>query len=64
MTFNPSLQYLNQVLVERINDPEASLPKMNENIADYLKPDMEMYTRAEKEVSAFDESFAFKEVEA
>jgi hypothetical protein len=37
---------------------------MNENIADYLKPDMEMYTRAEKEVSAFDESFAFKEVEA
>jgi hypothetical protein len=47
MTFNPSIQYLNQVLVERMNNPEAPLPPINENITDYLKPDIEMYTRAE-----------------
>ena len=64
MTFNPAIQYLNQVLVERINEPDAPLPRINENIADYLKPDLEMYSEAQQEVSAFDEAFKLNEVEA
>ena len=63
MTFNPSIQYLNQVLVERINNPEAPLPPINENITDYLKPDIEMYSRAEEEVSAFDQAFTLNQVD-
>jgi len=51
------------VLVERINDPEASLPTINENIVNYLKPDIEMYTEAEEQVSAFDDAFKLTEVE-
>jgi ATP-dependent DNA helicase 2 subunit 2 len=31
-TFNPSLQYFVQVITERITDPSASVPEMNENI--------------------------------
>jgi len=51
------------VLVERINDPEASLPTINENIVNYLKPDIEMYTEAEEQVSAFDDAFKLTEGE-
>ena len=46
LTYNPSIQYLNQVLVARMNDPDVALPKIKENIVDYLKPDIEMYTNA------------------
>lgn len=31
-TFNPSLQYFAQVITERITDPSAPVPEMNENI--------------------------------
>jgi len=46
-----------------MNNPGAPLPKIKENIVEYLKPDIEMYNNASKEVSAFDGAFEFKEQE-
>lgn len=40
-----------------MNNPGDPLPKIKENIVEYLKPDIEMYNNARKEVSAFNEAF-------
>lgn len=33
---------------------------MNENIANYVRPDKQLYENAQEEVSAFDEAFELK----
>ena len=58
MTFNPALQYFGQVVSHRITHPESvELPPLNENIAEYVKPDKEMFEAAQEEVSAFESAF-------
>ena len=48
MTFNPALQYFGQVVSHRITHPElAELPPLNENIAEYVKPDKELFEAAQ-----------------
>ena len=54
MTFNPALQYFAQVVTERMTDPAAPIPEINENIKEYLRPDKEMYEKAQTEIEAFD----------
>ena len=61
MTFNPAIQYFNQTVVHRIQNPESrEIPQLNENIAEYVRPDRELYTEAQEEVSAFDEAFELR----
>jgi hypothetical protein len=58
LTFNPALQYFNQVVVNRISNPDvAELPQLNEGIANYVRPDRHMFEQAQNEVSAFEEAF-------
>ena len=58
MTFNPALQYFGQVVSHRITHPEAAdLPPLNENIAEYVKPDKELFQAAAEDVSAFESAF-------
>ena len=58
MTFNPALQYFGQVVSHRITHPESvELPPLNENIAEYVKPDKELFEAAQEEVSAFESAF-------
>ena len=58
MTFNPALQYFGQVVTHRITHPEsAELPPLNEAIAEYVKPDKELFQAASEEVSAFESAF-------
>ena len=58
LTFNPALQYFGQVVTHRITHPEThELPPLNEAIAEYVKPDKELFQAAEPEVSAFEEAF-------
>jgi hypothetical protein len=46
------------VVSHRITHPDAAdLPPLNENIADYVKPDKELFQQAAPEVSAFEEAF-------
>ena len=58
MTFNPALQYFGQVVTHRITHPEsAELPPLNEAIADYVKPDKDLFEGAAEDVSAFESAF-------
>lgn len=45
-TFNPSLQYFAQVVTDRITDPVAPIPEMNENIQQYMRPDLNLFYAA------------------
>jgi ATP-dependent DNA helicase 2 subunit 2 len=46
------------VVSHRITHPEsAELPPLNENIAEYVKPDKELFEAAQQEVSAFESAF-------
>jgi hypothetical protein len=37
-----------------MTDPAAPIPEINENIKEYLRPDKEMYEKAQTEIEAFD----------
>lgn len=61
LTFNPALQYFGQVVTHRISHPEAQeLPTLNETIAEYVKPDKELFQAAQPEISAFEEAFTLE----
>jgi hypothetical protein len=49
------------VVTHRIENPPevagAELPPLNENIAEYVKPDKELFEEAKEEISAFEEAF-------
>ena len=51
MTFNPTLQYFAQVVTHKIsNEKEGDLPELNANIAEYVRPDREMFEEAAEEL--------------
>jgi hypothetical protein len=50
-------------MTERMTDPAAPIPEINENIKEYLKPDKEMYEQAQKEIEGFDKAFELKAAE-
>ncbi|CDW74323.1 atp-dependent dna helicase [Stylonychia lemnae] len=61
ITFNPALQYFSQVVVHRITEPaQQELPQLNQQIAEYVKPDKKLFQQAEDEISAFEEAFELK----
>ncbi|TNV73932.1 hypothetical protein FGO68_gene16167 [Halteria grandinella] len=66
LTFNPALQYFGQVVTHRIaNPPEVAgteLPPLNQAVADYVRPDKELFEEAKDEVSAFEEAFPLQPV--
>lgn len=53
-------------MTHRIANPPAEgaaeLPQLNENIAEYVKPDKELFEEAAPEVSAFEEAFKLEYV--
>jgi len=45
-------------VIHRVSHPEDNqLPQLNENIAEYVRPDRELFQEAQQEVSAFDDAF-------
>jgi len=49
------------VVTHRISHPDSQeLPPLNAAIADYVRPDRELFEEAQQEVSAFDEAFELK----
>ena len=40
-----------------------SLPPLNRTIAEYVKPDREMFMAAEEEIAAFEEQFELQHIE-
>ena len=73
MTFNPALQYFAQVVTHKIThayreggDPNSmgpALPPLNATIAEYVRPDREMFMQAEEEIANFDEAFELEAIE-
>ena len=66
MTFNPALQYFNQVICSKmVMKPEERakigeddpIPEMNQNIIDYVKPDRQMFEQASQEIEEFHKNF-------
>ena len=58
LTFNPALQYQQQVVVQRILEPQnEDLPKLNEDIENYVRPDQELFRHAQNELQEFDQAF-------
>jgi len=58
------LQYFAQVVTHKITKPDdaGELPELNENIANQIRPDRELFENAEQEISAFEDAFDLKEV--
>jgi len=61
-TYNPAIQYFGQVVCDKIknqgdNKKIKELPAVNPAIEEYVRPDREMFERAEAEISAFDSVF-------
>jgi len=58
-TFNPTIQYFNQVVTHKAVNPEQAgvLPKMNEAIDEYLNQDQEVKEAALPEVEEFEAAF-------
>lgn len=58
LTFNPALQYFAQVVTHRIQHPETQeLPPLNEAIAEYVKPDAQLFMSHLEDISVFDDAF-------
>lgn len=64
MTFNPVLQYLYQCIQHRALHPEdKKLPSLDERIANYIRPDKNLFEKAEAEVAAMSKAFELKKIE-
>ena len=62
-TFNPTLQYFYQCLTAKAENPQCELPPLDPNIEAYLRPDEELFAKAEQVCKEFASSFVLKEVE-
>lgn len=62
-TFNPSLQYFAQVVSERITEPTAPIPEMNENIQQYMRPNIQKFTEATPQIEEFAKQHKLVQVE-
>ena len=54
-TFNPTIQYFNQVVTHKVVNPEQAnqIPEQNQNILEYLQPDAEIQEDAQQEIEQF-----------
>lgn len=58
-TFNPTIQYFNQVVTHKVVNPQQAnqIPEQNQNILEYLQPDAEVQEEAQKEIEEFENAF-------
>ena len=61
-TFNPVIQYLSQCIMSRSVESTCSLPPLDPNIANYVRPDRTLFERAQVSSTRFASHFDVKEV--
>lgn len=58
-TFNPTIQYFNQVVTHKVVNPHEAdnIPSLNPAIREYMQPDQEIFQNAAEELEEFDNAF-------